>query len=234
MHVCRASTASPGSRTDLAPSAREVSSSDDNRLQAGASPASRHRDGPRSRSPDRRQAGTCSLSASRSGRRAPDRPGVPRTLLSFGLVGGLDPALRARHGSAPLGHPLAEAEIFQADPALSSANLGQGHPEPLLDMPTIVVTREEKARLFAATGAVACDMESGAVARVAARHGLPFAVLRAICDPAGVRSRLQHWWHLTSRAPSASPACWPRSRATPSSFRDCSASPATPRGRAAR
>jgi adenosylhomocysteine nucleosidase len=27
-------------------------------------------------------------------------------------------------------------------------------------------------------------MESGAVARVAARHGLPFAVLRAICDPA--------------------------------------------------
>jgi adenosylhomocysteine nucleosidase len=31
---------------------------------------------------------------------------------------------------------------------------------------------------------VAVDLETGAVARVAAAHGLPFAVLRAICDPA--------------------------------------------------
>ncbi|HLO78401.1 MAG TPA: hypothetical protein VK196_18250, partial [Magnetospirillum sp.] len=37
----------------------------------------------------------------------------------------------------------------------------------------------------AATGAAAVDMESGAVARVAAQHGLPFLALRAIADPAG-------------------------------------------------
>ncbi len=33
------------------------------------------------------------------------------------------------------------------------------------------------------TGAAAVDLESGAVAGVAARHRLPFAVLRAVCDP---------------------------------------------------
>jgi adenosylhomocysteine nucleosidase len=38
--------------------------------------------------------------------------------------------------------------------------------------------------LSARTGASAVDLESGAVARVAARHRLPFAVLRAVCDPA--------------------------------------------------
>jgi adenosylhomocysteine nucleosidase len=41
-----------------------------------------------------------------------------------------------------------------------------------------------KTALFAATNAGAVDIESGAVALVAARHGIPFAVLRAICDPA--------------------------------------------------
>ena len=34
------------------------------------------------------------------------------------------------------------------------------------------------------TSAAAVDLESGAVARIAATHGMPFAVLRAICDPA--------------------------------------------------
>ena len=41
-----------------------------------------------------------------------------------------------------------------------------------------------KQALFAATGAAGVDLESAAVARVAARHRLPFAVLRAVCDPA--------------------------------------------------
>jgi adenosylhomocysteine nucleosidase len=41
-----------------------------------------------------------------------------------------------------------------------------------------------KAALYAATNAAAVDMESAIVARTAARHGLPFAILRAIADPA--------------------------------------------------
>ncbi|HEY0205470.1 MAG TPA: nucleoside phosphorylase, partial [Acetobacteraceae bacterium] len=49
----------------------------------------------------------------------------------------------------------------------------------------ILATTDAKAALHARTGAVAVDLESAAVARIAARHGVPFAVLRAVCDPAG-------------------------------------------------
>lgn len=41
-----------------------------------------------------------------------------------------------------------------------------------------------KTALFAATGAVAVDMESVLVARAARRYGLPFAILRVVADPA--------------------------------------------------
>jgi|SRR5579872_1479530 len=41
-----------------------------------------------------------------------------------------------------------------------------------------------KTALFAATGAIAADMESAIVARAARRYGLPFAILRVVADPA--------------------------------------------------
>jgi adenosylhomocysteine nucleosidase len=41
-----------------------------------------------------------------------------------------------------------------------------------------------KAELFGTSGSVAVDMESAIVARAAQRHGLPFAILRVIADPA--------------------------------------------------
>ena len=46
-------------------------------------------------------------------------------------------------------------------------------------------TPAAKALLFASFGALAVDMESGAVAEACVRAGKPFAVLRAIADPAG-------------------------------------------------
>ncbi len=48
----------------------------------------------------------------------------------------------------------------------------------------VVVEARDKRLLWQSTGAAAVDLESGAVARVGAEHGLPVAVLRAICDPA--------------------------------------------------
>ncbi|SRR5271170_560500 len=47
-----------------------------------------------------------------------------------------------------------------------------------------VIDAKGKAALFAASGAVAVDMESAIVARVAQRHNVPFAILRVIADPA--------------------------------------------------
>ncbi|MCJ7830307.1 MAG: hypothetical protein MUP74_02870 [Desulfobacterales bacterium] len=49
-----------------------------------------------------------------------------------------------------------------------------------------VLTTEAKWGLHRETGALAVDMESGAVARAACRSGLPFFSLRAVCDPAEV------------------------------------------------
>ena len=49
----------------------------------------------------------------------------------------------------------------------------------------IVATAAAKRALHQRTGAAAIDLESAAVAETAARHAIPFAVLRAVCDPAG-------------------------------------------------
>jgi adenosylhomocysteine nucleosidase len=49
---------------------------------------------------------------------------------------------------------------------------------------TVAVSAAAKHDLWKTSGAAAVDLESGAVASVAAQHGLPFAVLRTICDPA--------------------------------------------------
>jgi hypothetical protein len=49
----------------------------------------------------------------------------------------------------------------------------------------LVATRDRKAQLREATGAVAVDMESALVLRAAARLGVPGLVVRAVSDPAG-------------------------------------------------
>jgi adenosylhomocysteine nucleosidase len=92
-------------------------------------------------------------------------------LISFGLAGGLKPGLRA-------GEIVVPAAVLEAgtrhltDPAISR-RLG-GLTADLMVAGHLVV----------ADAAIKRRLESGAVARVAARHRLPFAVLRAICDPA--------------------------------------------------
>jgi len=49
---------------------------------------------------------------------------------------------------------------------------------------SLAATAEAKRQLHARTGALATDMESHIAARVAADHGLPFAILRVISDSA--------------------------------------------------
>ena len=109
--------------------------------------------------------------------------GAP-ALISFGIAGGLDPALLPGTLIVPEAVVTLAGERFATDPALT-ATLGGATAGAVLGSPGIVGESAEKTRLFAATGAAAVDMESGAVARAAARHGIPFAVLRVIGDPAG-------------------------------------------------
>ena len=112
-------------------------------------------------------------------------------LLSFGLAGGLDPwlkpgdlicpdrVLRADGGAIQTdtiwrGRVLAEARIAGIDMAEGAL---YGHGEPVAQI-------DAKRRLARESGAAAVDMESHAVAAIAARHGRKFIALRAVVDTA--------------------------------------------------
>ncbi len=110
-----------------------------------------------------------------------------RAIISFGIAGGLDPSLAA--GTCIVG---AAATVgvarWPTDPGWT-AKLVAALPDAILadvagvDHP--VASIAHKRLLRAAGGAAALDMESHRAARVATAHGLPFAILRIVCDPAG-------------------------------------------------
>jgi adenosylhomocysteine nucleosidase len=105
-----------------------------------------------------------------------------RALVSFGLAGGLDPGLRCGTVLIP-STVLTEGERLVADPVTAERFGGlTGHR--LLAGSRVAPDAASKQRLFAATQAHAIDLESGAVARAAFAHGLPFVVVRAVCDAA--------------------------------------------------
>ena len=103
-------------------------------------------------------------------------------LMSFGLAGGLDPSLRAGDLIVPSA-VLSHGQEYICDPGLT-ASLNGRSVQVLWAAEAPVASATEKQRLWRDEGAAAVDLESGAVAEAAAAAGLPFAVLRAICDPA--------------------------------------------------
>jgi hypothetical protein len=62
--------------------------------------------------------------------------------------------------------------------------LGGSTPHRLLDAGRVIARVAEKQALWQQTGCAAVDLESGVVAQFAEELGLPFGVLRVICDPA--------------------------------------------------
>jgi adenosylhomocysteine nucleosidase len=53
----------------------------------------------------------------------------------------------------------------------------------LAESKEVISSSDDKARLGDSTGAVALDMESATIAKVAQLHGLPFLAVRAVADP---------------------------------------------------
>jgi len=107
-------------------------------------------------------------------------------LISFGLAAGLAPHMVA--GTCIIGREVVHGGIcYSANlmwasrlkTAIARAEMARiaGVDRPLSDV-------SEKRALHAETGAVAADMESHIVGRIAAESGLPFAILRVIADPA--------------------------------------------------
>ncbi len=133
-------------------------------------------------------------------------------VMSFGLCGALVPGLCV--GDVVIAHGLAggatcdrawrEASIARRDPlhllVTFPSGVGSYYPPPgevaakptegagpgamVIGVDVLVPDTAAKAALHAATGAIAIDMESHVAARVAARHGVPFAIVRVVSDTA--------------------------------------------------
>jgi adenosylhomocysteine nucleosidase len=113
------------------------------------------------------------------------------TLLSFGIAGALAPHLAAGALLLPRAVIEENGARYDVDPgwrarlsnALAAAGLRVDSGD-LLGTSVAAASPDRKAALFAATGAVAIDLESHVVARAAERAGCAFVVLRAVADPA--------------------------------------------------
>lgn len=111
-------------------------------------------------------------------------------LLSFGICGGLDPALGSGRLVLPLavrdeaGAQLAVDPVWHRAAAVALADAGlSAATGDLLGAAAIIATPQQK-RLYHARGGVAADLESHLVGAAAAAAGLPFLALRAVADPA--------------------------------------------------
>jgi len=111
-----------------------------------------------------------------------------RALLSWGTAGALENALRPGDVILP-DTILASDTPFPVDAAWRvrlAASLERHltvHTGAMLHTLEAIRTAHEKRVLFERTGALAADMESGAVAQTARNAEIPFACLRAIVDP---------------------------------------------------
>jgi hopanoid-associated phosphorylase len=109
-----------------------------------------------------------------------------RSIISFGVAGGLAPHLRP-------GNWVVASSIIDAQQTLPTDHVwsqkilamipGAEH-KPIAGVDRAVTDPQAKRRMHEETAAVAVDMESHLVARLASTHGLSFAAVRVVIDPA--------------------------------------------------
>jgi nucleoside phosphorylase len=112
-------------------------------------------------------------------------------VLSFGVAGGLDPALPpgtvvlASSVIAPDGSEIATSEAWRAalEADLDAAGIAFVSGA-IVGVETPISHPDPKRTIFAATGALCVDMESHIAMRTALRGGLPGLAVRAIADAA--------------------------------------------------
>jgi adenosylhomocysteine nucleosidase len=112
-----------------------------------------------------------------------------RALMSWGTAAGLDPALAPGMLILPQTVAVPGAARYNVhegwrDKLQARVQMPVHAAGTLLATPTPLTQVHQKVCLFEAYGAVAADMESGAVAAVASDAGLPFLAVRAIVDGA--------------------------------------------------
>lgn len=109
-------------------------------------------------------------------------------LISWGTAGGLSPGMAA--GTLILGDRIiSREEVFETDRIWREhfyshlANITV-HCGAVVEAEHIIASTSAKAQLFSLHQAVAVDMESAAIARVAKQAGAPFLAIRSIVDAA--------------------------------------------------
>jgi adenosylhomocysteine nucleosidase len=111
-------------------------------------------------------------------------------LMSFGLAGGLAPHLNSGDLILAVSVVAEDGVVYETDSVWLENALSLIGDEVSVIKASIagrdrpVLTADEKAELYHDVSAVAVDMESHAVARVAAENGVPFLALRVIIDTA--------------------------------------------------
>jgi adenosylhomocysteine nucleosidase len=113
--------------------------------------------------------------------------GGAKVLVSWGLAGGLDNALAPGAVVIPRRVVAHDGATFDADAALHACLAGLADEIPiatgdLLTVRTPLESPETKRAARDRHRAVAVDMESAAIARVAAEAGVPFVALRVVFD----------------------------------------------------
>ena len=136
----------------------------------------------------------------------------PDYLINTGVAGGVGPGLKVgdlvlstdlvQHdvrmdalgcvdGCLRLDGPKDEPTLFHADETLlarfekvaqETAGEAAIHRGRIATGDTFVADRESKKKIYDTFGALACEMEGGAIAQVAQAAGVPFLVVRAISD----------------------------------------------------
>jgi adenosylhomocysteine nucleosidase len=114
----------------------------------------------------------------------------PSLVVSWGLCGGLDPRLRP--GDLILGSAVVSDDgAIRTDEAITSSlaqRLGGAGTHVVVERMAAsdapVLTAAAKTELRRATGAAGVDMESLIVGQYALEQRIPFAILRAVADPA--------------------------------------------------
>ena len=110
-------------------------------------------------------------------------------LVSFGLAGGLDPAMVSGRLLLPEAVLLPDGRAIRTHEGWRQrlAHLARAEDldpltAPLAGSDRLLATAPDKRALFEATRALAVDMESHAVAEIAEARNLPYVVVRAIAD----------------------------------------------------
>lgn len=112
-------------------------------------------------------------------------------LLSFGIAGGLAPEIACETSVIATAIKAENMETIVCTPAWAARlahALRSSSPVMRGDLayaPVILLTSLDKNGTFAATDALAADMESYGVGEAALKAGLPFAAIRVVADTAG-------------------------------------------------